>query len=493
MASSQTSDPVLLAGKYRLEEVIGTGGMGTVYRATHILLQHPVAVKVLKIQGADPLLAERFLREARVAAAVRHPNVVDIVDFGTTPEGQPFMVMEFLEGMSLWQRMCDTPPLTVDQSVQIIAQVLLGLDAVHRAGIIHRDLKPANIFVSPHDDGSLFARLLDFGISYSIDPDSHLRRGQFGTDERLIVGTPEYLSPEQAEGRPDVDVRGDVYAIGVILYELLTDGLLPYSDPNPGGVLFKVMSGGHVPLARLRPDLPELAQVVDAALSFDRDARPATARDLRRMLLSACGLTADLSGTFARISDVGLRTPQPIARRTPLGAFSERPTETTAAPRAVDAVAHTLPGPTAAPPASNRGRWVAGLAVVALALGGALAFSGLTGSSAPPPTEPPAPVPARAAEAPVEIPTAAAEVTSAAVPTTPSEGSPSSPTARVPEHASRGARATEGESDGSEAPGSEAPESEAPEREAMTEPATEETPAAAPRPHRGAIVRELDF
>jgi serine/threonine-protein kinase len=326
---SQTEvQPTILAGKYRLEEVIGTGGMGTIYRGTHVVLQRPVAVKILHLAGGGADLAERFLREAQVAAAIRHPNVVDIIDFGTTPDGRPFMVMEYLDGESLWDRMLRKAPLTTLEQVEVMGQVLLGLDAVHRAGILHRDLKPANLFLSPHDDGTLYARLLDFGISYSVDPESKLRRGRFGTDDRMIIGTPQYLSPEQAEGRPDLDGRADVWAIGVILYELLTGGLLPYDDENPGAVLFKVMSGGHIPLSQYRPDIPEIVEVVEAALAHDRERRPATARDFRRRLLGAAGVAGDLSGSYARLrlSSPGLRV-TPAERDTAQRMRASRPTE----------------------------------------------------------------------------------------------------------------------------------------------------------------------
>jgi serine/threonine-protein kinase len=283
-----TEGPTILAEKYELGDVLGTGGMGTVYRATHLVLGCPVAVKLMH-GTTDASMAGRFLREARLAAAARHPNVVGILDFGTTPDGVPFMVMELLEGTSLADLMDHGAPLNVDAQVAIIEQVLSGLDAVHRAGIVHRDLKPANVFVTPLEDGPPIARLLDFGISFSVHPSADLERGRFGTDAHSIIGTPEYMSLEQAEGRPDVDVRADVYAVGVMLYELLSGGQLPYSDPNPGSVLFKVFSGEHTPLSAIRPDLPELCAVVEQALQRDREHRPPTAHALRRAILHAHG------------------------------------------------------------------------------------------------------------------------------------------------------------------------------------------------------------
>jgi serine/threonine-protein kinase len=395
-------DSTVLAGKYRLLQRIGTGGMGSVWRAEHMLLQRAVAVKLIELRGGDPMLADRFLREARVAASVRHPNVVDIIDFGRTDSGQPFMVMELLDGESLLHRMIDDrPPLSTQQILHVVVQLLMGLDAVHRAGIIHRDLKPGNIFLSYDDDGSVFARLLDFGISYSIQADSKLRRGQFGTDERLVTGTPEYMSPEQAEGRPDVDVRGDVYAVGVILYELLTNGELPYADPNPGGVLFKVMTGVHRPLVELRPDLPELCQVVESAIAHDRDKRPASARELRRQLLSALGLGPETSGMHFRIE----RTSQTdILRATPRSRdTSESPT--------LDRLAMPLPSTSTRTP--RRGQVAAAALGVAVAAGVGL-YAASRPSSIPP--APAAPAAVVAAPAPAPVPSTPAPIVEEAAP-----------------------------------------------------------------------------
>jgi eukaryotic-like serine/threonine-protein kinase len=264
--------------------------MGSVWSATHVALGRRVAVKFIDVaHGSRDAIASRFLREARLAAAVRHPHVVDILDFGLTEQGEPVMVMELLEGDTLATRTKAGPRLTTEESVDVMAQVLSGLDAVHRAGVLHCDIKPANIIVerAPETDG-LFARLLDFGIAYAADPRSELSRGRFGTDAHSVFGTPEYMSPEQAEGRTDLDERADVYAVSVILYELLS-GASPFQDEHPGRVLFRVMLGSHVPLVTLRPDLPALAAVVEHGMTLDREARAPSARALRRALLAASG------------------------------------------------------------------------------------------------------------------------------------------------------------------------------------------------------------
>jgi len=281
----------VLLDKFRLDGQIGEGGMGTVWRATNTTLDRHVAVKF--VRGGNERSGERFLREAKIAASVRSPYVVDVLEFGLSPAGDPVLVMELLDGEALDERL-EHGWLSPLEAVRVMAQILVGLDAVHRAGIVHRDLKPANIFLSNEGTADTFARLIDFGVSHATDPSSALRRGKHGTDERTIVGTPAYIAPEQAEGRKDVDARADVYSIGVMLYELLGKEL-PFDDEHPGKTLYKVMDGAHKPLGELCPDLPELSAVVERAISRDRELRPQSARELRELLLEAAGLHGDAS------------------------------------------------------------------------------------------------------------------------------------------------------------------------------------------------------
>lgn len=172
--------------------------MGSVWRALQVALQRPVAVKFVKVD--EPYMVERFLRETRVAASIRNPHVIDMLDFGTTPTGQPVLVMELLEGESL-EDLLEHRTLTVHEAVSTMTQVLIALEAVHAAGIVHGDLKPANVFLSSDGTSEAFVRLIDFGIAYSLDPASNLRRGRNGTDLRTICGTPEYMAPELAARR----------------------------------------------------------------------------------------------------------------------------------------------------------------------------------------------------------------------------------------------------------------------------------------------------
>src|SRR5688500_1052208 len=194
----------VVADRYRLEQPIGTGGMATIWEATHLALNRSIALKFIAVPGSSPAkIRARFLREARVAAAVRHRNVVDILDFGTTDDGHPFMAMELLVGTTLADRMDEDDPLSVAEAVRILAQILSGLAAVHDAGIVHRDLKPENIFLARDADG-MVPKLLDFGVSRAIDPTSELK-SVLPTVENAIVGTPQYMSPEQARALPSID------------------------------------------------------------------------------------------------------------------------------------------------------------------------------------------------------------------------------------------------------------------------------------------------
>jgi|GEM_PF-1957196 len=351
----------ILGGKYQLETPIAEGGMGSVWRAHQVALQRPVGVKFVKVD--EPHMVERFLRETRVAASIRNPHVIDMIDFGTTPTGQPVLVMELLEGESL-EDILSRRMLGVCEVVSVMTQLLVALEAVHAEGIIHGDLKPANVFLSNDGTDEPFVRLIDFGIAYSLDPESNLRRGRNGTDLRTISGTPEYMAPELAECLPTVDARADVYGAGVMLYELLT-GVLPFEAEHAGGVLFKVMDGKYTPLITLRPDLPELAAIVTSAMARDRADRPQTANALRMLLLDAIPM---VSGAFQ------------------LTAMA--PSEQEKAKISERQLASTLFG---APPSPSRSKWsawaLASLLLGALAL---LGFAVSQSTSAPDVTATPA-------------------------------------------------------------------------------------------------------
>jgi serine/threonine-protein kinase len=278
----------LIAGRYALQEAIGEGGMAVVWKASDRTLQRTVAVKLLDASGRDrDALAERFLREARLAAAVEHRHVVRVVDFGRAEDGTPFMVMEFLKGESLADYLFRDPRPPIEEVVRIIALTLRGLEAVHEVGIVHRDIKPDNIFLAKEKEAEgVCPKLLDFGISRVHTPASG-HRSAYTTHEGLLIGTPQYMSPEQARGLKDIDNRADLYSMGAVLYEALT-GTLPYVSENPGDLLMAVIQGGAVSVATLRPEIDaSLSHVVSCALSVERSERYADARAMRRALIGA--------------------------------------------------------------------------------------------------------------------------------------------------------------------------------------------------------------
>ncbi|HET9932891.1 MAG TPA: protein kinase [Polyangiaceae bacterium] len=230
--------PKIIAGKYRLVDVLGRGGMGSVWRAEHLTLNSPVAVKLLEPGVAgDPLGLARFMREARAAAKLRSPHVVQILDHGVD-EGVPYIVMELLEGEPLANRLAREGRLGLNETVQIVTHIARALSRAHAAGIIHRDLKPDNVFLTRDDDDQPLAKLLDFGIVKSLQGVLETRSEQ-STGPGILVGTPYYASPEQAQGTFVLDHRSDIWSLGVIAFECLT-GERPFRGESLGDVLLEI-------------------------------------------------------------------------------------------------------------------------------------------------------------------------------------------------------------------------------------------------------------
>ena len=306
--------------RYRLDSLIGEGGMASVWRASDETLMRSVAIKLLYLRPArDPQASvDQFLREARIAAAVQHRNVIHTVDFGTTDDGIPYMVMELLQGESLGARMARTPQLQVEELIRIAELTLRGLAAVHEAGIVHRDLKPQNIFLQQDGDAA-YPKILDFGISRSLtSPDLP---SPIATQQGIVLGTPHYMAPEQARGEPHIDQRADIYSMAAILYEGLT-GQLPFDADNPGDLLVKIISTEAVPLAALRPDLPELlVECISQAMAHDREHRFVDASAFRRALVAAAERSftgnairgSELPARAAPLAEVGSRGAGPAA------------------------------------------------------------------------------------------------------------------------------------------------------------------------------------
>ncbi|MBK6579727.1 MAG: serine/threonine protein kinase [Sandaracinaceae bacterium] len=266
-APSSPAD-VILGGRYRLLHILGEGGMGTVWAAEHQLLKKLVAVKLLLPQQLHGAARKRFEREARMAGSIGHPSIVKVFDLGHREDGAPYLVMEYLKGESLADRLETYGALDVAECVTIMTQVLGGLAAAHEKGIVHRDLKPDNIFLARQDDGVTRAKLLDFGVSKSLDENTLAL-----TRTGAVIGTPYYLSPEQARGDQGIDHRVDLWAAGVVLYEMLT-GQLPFIADNYNALLVKILMNAPVPPSRVRPSIPlEMEAIVLRALEQDREHR----------------------------------------------------------------------------------------------------------------------------------------------------------------------------------------------------------------------------
>lgn len=273
-----------LASKYRLEEELGRGGMGAVYRAFHLRVHKTFAVKVLHGEAAsNKSLATRFFMEAQAAGRIGHPGILDVYDVGEDDDGTPFIVMELLRGEALSSLLRRTR-LGVDAACWIAEEVLAILEAAHAAGVVHRDVKPQNVFLTAASDGSRGVKLLDFGIAKFATPDASAitRSGE-------IIGSPLYMAPEQAKGDVDVDARVDLWSVGAVLYEMLV-GRPAHAAPTPVAVLAKILTEPAPPPSKSGRSIPAaLDQVVQRALAISRDERFATAKEMREAIREARG------------------------------------------------------------------------------------------------------------------------------------------------------------------------------------------------------------
>ncbi|HVO21434.1 MAG TPA: protein kinase [Anaeromyxobacter sp.] len=297
----------LLDGRYRIIALLGTGGMGSVYRAEHEAIGRAVAVKVLHPEHCkSPGERERFRREARVAVRLRSPHVVETLDFGEDPDGRLFLVMELLEGEPVRAILAREGHLAPERVVRLLRQLLAGLSAAHAAGIVHRDLKPENLWVDGSGSGERL-RLLDFGIAKWTGAASGTAQTQAG----LVVGTPEYLAPEQAVGG-EVDQRADLYSVGILAFVLLT-GRHPF-DTHDVRALLAAHAYRAVPSpSTLVPELaayPRLLEMVARATEKDRERRPGSAREL---LLILEGAEFPVRAVRSSPSATRLAPPPPLA------------------------------------------------------------------------------------------------------------------------------------------------------------------------------------
>ncbi len=349
----------VIGGRFRVDQLLGAGGMGFVVAATHLELGHRVAIKLMRDEMlASSAMVERFVREARAVVTLRTEHVCKVLDVARTDAGIPYIVMELLDGVDL-ARAAAQKPLPLQIAVEYVMQACVALAEAHTAGIIHRDLKPANLFVTRRPDGGPLVKVLDFGIAKAFsDGDASLTR------TRVTMGSPGYMSPEQIESARDVDTRTDIWALGVTLYQLLA-GRLPFSATNPTEAAIQIAGGPPAPI-----DLdPGLRAIIFRCLEKSPERRypdvGALAADLARFGGPAAARIASAVAHNGRPATAARQVVTP-------------PVVTASAPTAASVVAEPPPPRRIAVPV------IAGIA--ALGVAGAIAVVALRGD--PPPTHP---------------------------------------------------------------------------------------------------------
>jgi len=321
----------ILAGKYRVERVLGIGGMGVVVKARHVELDHPVALKfLLPDLIANTEAVARFGREARAAARIMSEHVARVLDVGTLDNGAPYMVMEFLEGGDLADWLRARGPLSLEQAVDFVLQACVAVADAHGLGIVHRDLKPANLFWVRRSDGQLVIKVLDFGIS-KVSERSRVSEppGLSVTRTSAVIGSPLYMSPEQVQSAKNVDARTDIWALGVILFEFLA-GVVPFPGEAFGELAVKISVRPTPSLRAHRPEVPPaLEAAIARCLEKEREARFRNVAELAMALLPFAPRRA--KSTVERVSGIihaaGLSasalTPPPSPPASPYSAGTE--------------------------------------------------------------------------------------------------------------------------------------------------------------------------
>ena len=353
-----------IEGRYRIVKRLDEGGMGTVFLAEHVLIKRKVAIKVLRSElASDAEVVERFMNEARAAGTLGHPNIVESTDMGFTKEGIPYIVFEFLEGALLVDEVYRLHGLTVRRALKIAHQIASALHAAHQAGIVHRDLKSENIFLITKEDRTDHVKVLDFGISrfMEVESDSNKRN--------TVMGTPEFMAPEQITSPEKVDRRADIYALGVIIYEMLS-ARRPFRDDDPQKVLHQVIHDKPPPLGKgdAPPGLSEM--ILDKLLAKDPDDRYPTMKELQGALEAFFNVVRPSNSmTPISIPDHVVKAameakPEPKPDAPPPKPVPETPTPT--------AAAEVMPSRPTAKPSSKLPLVIGGIA--ALAVVGGIAF-----------------------------------------------------------------------------------------------------------------------
>jgi eukaryotic-like serine/threonine-protein kinase len=387
----------VIAGKYRIDAVIGRGGMGAVYRATHVMLNKTIAVKTIKpdlIESTE--MVQRFQREARAATSLEHPNIVAVYDFGQAEDGALYIVMEFVNGVSLKDAIRASGPMPAARIARLLTQVASALARAHRNHVVHRDLKPQNLMIATDAKGEERIKLLDFGIAKSMEEGTTTPLTAAG----YSLGTPHYMAPEQAVGQ-EVDGRADLYALGVILYEMLV-GDVPFNAGSAPAVLIMHLNDAPEPPSRRRPDLPispaleaialrcleknpaqrfqtaeEFSEALERAVPAGTPVAPRAGTDAATALVAPSPLPGDTARPFfLPLEASSVAVPPPLPTQQP----GTRPTI-----NARDAA--VLPAATPPSIGGGKGRLivvllaVAALFVMAVALGGYAAYRAWTSRS----------------------------------------------------------------------------------------------------------------
>ena len=322
----------VIAGKYRVDSVVGTGGMGVVLCATHLELGQRVAIKVLTVPEDDARrdeARERFLREGRATAALVSDHVVRVYDVGTLATGAPFMVMELLRGQDLARTLQQRGPLPIELACECVRQAAEAIACAHGQGIVHRDLKPSNLFLTQRSDGSALVKVLDFGISKTTNPELEPLTGNL-TATRSVLGTPFYMSPEQVRDAKKVDVRTDIWSLGLILHELLS-GSPAFEGTTLPGVCAAIAADPPAALRLKRSEVPvEVEAIVLRCLEKDPARRFQSARDLVLRLAPWTGRAE--GGAASNLNDATIRSSPPF-ELTELAALRDGSTVSLTPPR----------------------------------------------------------------------------------------------------------------------------------------------------------------
>jgi serine/threonine-protein kinase len=384
----------VLEGKYRIDRLLGEGGMGSVYAAHHEITKNDGAFKLLHPSYSErPDAVERFIREASASGLIQNPHIVKTLDAGRLKTGEPYMFMELLKGMSLDRLLEARKHLRPDEVAAIVVQAAEALQAAHDAGIVHRDIKPANLFLV--EGSSLFVKVLDFGIS-KFAPQHEI--GGVQTTEGQLLGTAYYMSPEQLMGRTDIDARTDIFSLGVMMYEMLA-GRRPFDDKTLAAINSRIFNADYEPISKLRAEVPPaLDDLLRRALAAQRESRFQSASDFRAQVVALLGKRADsfaptmsehpsapVTGPYARVIQGGGEVRAAAVPRPGTPATSDYAEVDTVAP--IDSSPRSLASQATGQPVSlasspRRGERRLLLVTVAAAIAGGLSWW-LYGANAP--------------------------------------------------------------------------------------------------------------